>query len=223
MPHFLELALTWSDVGSALRLVVPAVLGVLGTLAVQYVRRPRLKLAADRDLTWTRIESDGCVYVRLVVTCSGWTKGATGTRVMVERCWRPGDERPRTLGGPTSLGWPSAQDGVDGSVTVHPDTPRAIDLGALTRGPHRAGLVYGVGGGALDGQDARWHLHLGLAGGLAITDGRDVLEPTDWTIGLLVVADDSQTRRYDVSVSWDGDAHDAQDVLDTLSVSVKPR
>ena len=38
---------------------------------------------------------------------------------------------------------------------------------------------------------------------------------------LLVVADDAKTRRYDVDVSWNGDASDAQAALDSLTVAVR--
>jgi hypothetical protein len=192
--------------------------------AITFARRPRLTLDADSGRAYSRVESDGCGYVRPLVSCARWTRGATGARVMVES-YRPqevgaGGART-TLGGTPSLGWPSAQDGTDGSLTVHPGATRPIDLGALTRGPHRAGLVYGIGGGALSGQDESWHLHLGFAGGFAITDGRDVIPPRASTIRVLVVADDAKTRRYDIDVSWNGDASDAQAALESLTLKVR--
>ena len=227
MPHAPELLLvtvTWANV-LALLGGIAAGAAIVNPL-VTFARRPRLKLKADSKRTYSRVESDGCGYVRPLVSCSRWTRGAKGARVMVES-YRPKgapDELAMTLGGTPSLGWPSAQDGTpDGAVTVHPGATRPVDLGALSRGPDRAGIFIGIGGTVIGEPDQRWHLHLGFAGGFAITDGRDVIPPPSdsaWTIRALVVADDASTRRYEVDVSWNGDASDAQAALESLTVDV---
>ena len=215
MPHSLELvAFAWSDVGKVLAGMAAGAAIVAPGIA--FARRARLELITDPYALWTRIESDGCVYVRELVHCSRWTRGAKGTRVMVEHYRRKGTHpfNATRLGGTPSLGWPSAQDGLDGAVTVHPGAARPIDVGALTRGSVRVQFA------DHRRSERPWHLHLTLAGGLALTDHRDVLPPGEWTIRLLVVADDARTRRYDLDVTWEGEAADAQAVLDSLAVDV---
>jgi hypothetical protein len=129
-----------------------------------------------------------------------------------------------TLGGTPSLGWPSAQDESGGSLTVHPGATRPVNLGRFVRSQSRHEIFFATWGeGGIHGlpEPDAWHLHLGLAGDFALTDGRDVIPPGDWTLHLLVVADDAKTRRYDVDLDWDGEAVDGAALLRSLTITVR--
>jgi hypothetical protein len=167
-------------------------------------------------------------HLRLTVENARCKRAAHRTRVIVVGVRRRDTPEPTSLSHP-SLAWPSA--GIDSdaepAVTIHSGTGRPIGVGKFLR-PKRGldGLVERLTVEVVEGKEvtaprayrdddlsATWHLMLDIHG-FEIIDDRDKLTPGEWTIQLLVAADDGDAQRYEVHVAWSGDAADAAAVLE---------
>jgi len=110
---------------------------VLANQAIEeHRRRPRLTLLADDEKIQTHVEGEE-VYVRLFVRNGEGLRASTGTRVLVERYYAPGAEKPTTFGSP-ALGWTSAAAGAhDEAAVIFSGSERVVDLGILRRDQDR--------------------------------------------------------------------------------------
>jgi hypothetical protein len=198
-----------ATVGTALGTTTLAV----ATFLLAYgIRRPRLELRAGKMFKLhSRVEGNGCPYLRLVVANAAGRRSAHGTRVLVETYQRRGGNFPVTALGSPSLGWPSAPDAVDGSVIVFAGSGRPVDFGSLRRVVNHAG-----------DPEARWLLRLGLPDDFHIKDQREYLEPGRYTVRLVVGADEADARSYDVDVEWDGNADTPQKALASVNLTLRP-
>jgi hypothetical protein len=71
----------------------------------------------------------------------------------------------------------------------------------------------------MDQPQGRWELRLLI--GLSLPDEREWLRPGDWTVRLVLGADETDGRGYDVDVSWDGGASDAETALNSVQLRAR--
>jgi len=123
------------------------------------------------------------------------------------------------LGSPF-LAWPSifGQDSDAYVDVIFADAERPVGIGRFVRVKVGADgkLTRDPTGPVVDHRDdpsATWYLHVELARDFTITDERDWLAPGEWTLRLLVGADDGDGHAYELDVAWDGDEQDAHAVL----------
>lgn len=187
----------WAQVLAAVFAASAAVLVPL----TGYIRRPAVELREDPQRVYSRLEGTArdSPFVRLLVRASRARRAAHGIPVEVVSRRRLGDSEDQPFGN-WPLRWTSA---TDADVTVYANAERSVDFGRLVRiGPARV---------------AKWHLWLTLwssqTGGVGPADERDILEPGEWIIRLLVGCDDGDARYYDVRVAWKGDEADARTAL----------
>jgi hypothetical protein len=204
---------TWQDVRASTELAAVA--------RNEQVRRPELTLLPDADRTFSRVEAGLTPYMRLLVHNAADKRAANGARVMVPqyRSWR---ERIVTLGSP-SLGWPSAPEAIPGggALVIFSGISRAIDLGYLIKeeiGPADDQVVSSTDDHGADGP-TMWCMRLALHT-VNIGDRREYLVPGPCVVRLVVGADEAETREYDVTVNWKGDAADAQAAFDSVDIGI---
>jgi hypothetical protein len=148
-------------------------------------RRPKLTLLPDDDWVQSYAETQTRIYLRLAVENAEGTRASTGTRVLFHSLQRVGADKPTTFGSPY-LGWTSAHS-PDESVVIFPGATRSIDLGELRldEGPR---------------------FRISLPGVRDDIPHERQYVPTGTTIRLVLGSDDAETRFYDVTVYWGGDA-----------------
>jgi hypothetical protein len=214
---------TWQDVRAS-QVLAEAALEANEQARSTETSRPDVRLVADNDRLHTRAETNAGVWVRLLAGNAPGRRAAAGTRVLVVHYRAAdGNHPPITLGSP-SLGWPSAADAVDRSLTIFGGTERPVDLGALVRtSPHSLEPAYVIDMNALPpAVSDPWYLELAV--GLDIANHRQLIPPSldGWIIRLVTGATEAATRTYDVSIRWDGMSNTAADALDSVAVSVSP-
>ena len=230
-----------------LAISIIAILLSIGAVALPYWRRPNLSLREDAERTHSQVEGDGAPYVRLVVRNAKGKRSAKNARVVLDGYRRAGSTDRLTRLGSPFLGWPSVfgQDSDSYVSVVFSDAARPVGLGRFRRvrvNPDdgllereeryrldlgAASVVTTSGPAPVrhfpDAPDARWHLHLELADAAEITDERDWLSPGEWTVRLIVGADDGDAHAYDIELGWDGREGDATTVLETALDSLTVR
>lgn len=209
--------------------VIAAALAAAAAIAVPlttYWRRPRLSIHADEEGVHTRLEgaNNDIPWIRLVVANGRRRRAAQGTRVLVEQYRELAvGANPIALGSP-ELSWPSTEVPEGGGVVVFAGGERPLDFAVLER---PAGSVQPEGGGpARYGRDPQWWLRLNLsmhARGLVISNRREFLapRPNGYSVRLVVGADDGAARRFEVVVSWAGDAPDAAAAIRSVRIAVR--
>jgi hypothetical protein len=199
----------------------------LATSVVPFIRRPRVSLAADNE-GHSRVEGNDVPHLRLPISNGRWLRSARRVRVVLDGYKLLGTRDPLTRLASPFLAWPSifGQDSDSYVEVIFPGVERPVGLGQFFKirrdpegrvwreAPHLAPLD----------QEAKWCMHLDLAGGFSITDDRDWLSPGVWSIRLIVGAEDGEARTYEVEVSWGGDQkQSADDILASAMSELKVR
>lgn len=170
----------------------------------EWERRPQLSLVADEEKIQTRPEA-GAPHVRLFVGNAPGLRASQGTRVLVDRYFVPGIERPVTVGSP-ALGWTSA-DAPNEAAVMFSGAERVIDLGVLFQDD--------------DGRWRRFELQFPQLKerGVKLADDRQIVG-IGTRIRLVVGSDEADVRFYDVTVGWNIDAGDAEDAIWSFATRV---
>jgi len=215
------LASTVEPMGDGVSYGSPALWVSLMALAVSiaaavlpYYRRPKLSLRED-DRGESRIEGNGLPYLRALVHNKKGKRSAKRARVVLDGYRRIGSHEFTRLASPF-LAWPSVfgQESDSYVEVIFPDASRPVGIGRFMRVKldDEGKLVRGLTAGPTavvihhpDDADAIWYLHLELASGWTIVDGRDWLDPGEWTLCLLVGADDGDAHAFELDLAWEGD------------------
>jgi hypothetical protein len=208
---------TWQDVRETTRLADAAV-AANNAEAVERERRPDLSLLPDADKLHSRVEVDGELIVRLLVTNVPGRRAAIGTRVLVDRCRAP-DNTIITFGSP-ALGWSSAAAREhDEAVVIFAGSSRVVDLGTLIReGSDDVFIFTGQSGARSELKPWIMRIELPLVDP-PLPDGREHVG-TGTKIRLVVGSDESDAKLYDVGVYWQDTAQGTESLLNSLSVVI---
>ena len=209
-------ASTWQDVRAS-QLVAHAAQEANELVRKEQERRPQLTLQADDNKIHSHVELGGLLWVRLLVENAIGLRAAIGARVLVDRCISAGGD-VITFGSP-ALGWTSAgaPNNPDEAVVIFSGATRVLDLGQFVK---RATVPDSYGSLTV-APDAPWELRILLPRVGDLGDLRTWVD-TGTTIRLVVGAEDSDARTYDVLVGWQTTATDVDALLGSLSVIVKP-
>jgi hypothetical protein len=128
--------------------------------------------------------------------------------------------------GSPELGWTSVF-GANSRVDIFAGGERSLDFGYLVAAPRD------TFGRVLSDPDAgepakiisnggEWKFRFALAHNLYIADQREYLAPTPggYSVRLEIGADDGKSRSYNIDLSWDGKARDANAALASMRVEI---
>jgi hypothetical protein len=223
----LALSLWWIAPPIAIS-IVALVVSVLAAI-LPYWRRPSLSLHEDAEYEHSRVEGNGVPHLRALVHNKKGKRSARHARVVLDGYRKVGADGSYTRLGSPFLGWPSVfgQDNDSYVEVIFPNSSRPVGLGQF----HRTAMVdagdYTDEGGEVHVKSQRvffpatgpasvqapWSLHLELAESFGIDDGRDWLSPGEWTLRLIVGADDGDAQTFEVDVAWGGKELNADQVL----------
>jgi len=199
-----------------------------------YARRPKLTLKAD-DGTHSYVEGDGKPYLRVLAHNEKGKRSAKRARLVLDGYKAQDDDGPYKRLGSPFLGWPSVfgQDSDSYVEVVFADAERPVSIGhfaaiEIDKQRNRPNRVR-VGNEWLVEEFNRleggrtWYMHLDMASSFFITEDRDWLAPGEWTIRVILGADDGDARAYKVNLAWKGIEPTANvlllAVLDSLEVT----
>ena len=148
----------------------------------------------------------GSPHVRFVVRNGPGLRASNGTRVLLDRYFKPGEDRPVTIGS-AAFGWTSA-DAPEEAVVIFSGAARPFDLGWL-----RAD------------EDGVWrelviHLPQLVAADAEVTTDRRHVVGTGTRIRLVIGSDEAEARFYDVAVYWSEVACTPEEKLENLRFTV---